>query len=290
MRAFVLAALLLCPVAATAQPDPALDAPFKFLEEAADPAIRSSFGLAAVIAIGTALPTPGSEDPSGHLVATDGFTGFGTARAAIERPFIARGTVTAGYGRFSEEGLVSAESADLEGVIAVVMSGGFRDLYAVSGSGLGTVSVSGRMTGALELAPFANLFSYSPSGELLDFDGVSTLDARDFELTVDTAPGADVVLVLIHLFGPLEAVQDGPPVSDSFEMVVDQVRASEGLDLHAVSGALRPADGGYVYAAIPEPSTPALLWGGPGVLGLWAVGRRAARTRPAPPSSPAMSS
>ena len=92
MRAFVLAALLLCPVAATAQPDPALDAPFKFLEEAADPAIRSSFGLAAVIAIGTALPTPGSEDPSGHLVATDGFTGFGTARAAIERPFIARGT------------------------------------------------------------------------------------------------------------------------------------------------------------------------------------------------------
>lgn len=278
MRSLLFAVLLLCSLTAQAQtdPDPFNRSINRFLLEAGDPSIKTSFGLAAAGATGTAIPSgPDSKGPFGLQADSDGLIGVGTVDAAIEVPFDAFARVTVGFGFFREEGRAFARDAALEGPVRALPFGGFRDLYTVSGAGSGTVSVFGHATGSPDTAPRANLVAHTGSGVLLDSDQfVAGGSASSFQLTVDAVPGSEVLLVISDLFRSVEAVQGGPPVAFTFEMGVDRIEASPGLDLAASSRALRADDGSYVYAPIPEPSTAALL-----LLGLLVVGLGSARLR-----------
>lgn len=137
-------------------------------------------------------------------------------------------------------------------------------MLTVTGSGTspGTVTAFGRV-GATSGDGVA-LLTYSASGVLLDSDGFTSKgSAGSFQLTVEASPGAQVLLLMQHLFeGPLRAEQGGPPQSASFDMAVNRLEASKGLFLTAASGGLRAIDGGYIYAPIPEPSTIALMLAG----------------------------
>ena len=96
MRALVLAGLLLCSLASHAQgPSAFQDSIDQWREEAGDPSIKTSFGLAAVAVRGTAVPgPPGQEGPFGLQGKDDGLIGLGTIDLAIDAPFDARGNVT----------------------------------------------------------------------------------------------------------------------------------------------------------------------------------------------------
>jgi hypothetical protein len=283
MRALVFAGLLLCSLTGHAQgdPDPFNNSIAKWIEEANDPSIRTSFGLAAVAVAGTAIQgPPGQEGPFGPQGQSDGLIGLGTIDLAIDAPFDARGNVTAGLGFFRGDGFAFGRDAFFEPgqPPAVVMAGGFRDMLTVTGSGTspGTVSAFGRV-GATSGDGVA-LLTYSASGALLDSDSFGSSGSADsFQLTVEAPPGAQVLLIMQHLFARLEAGRGVPPQSTSFDLAVNRLETSEGLFLEAASGGLRAVDGGYIYGPIPEPSAVALMLAGLGLLVVWRV-----RTRTAP--------
>jgi hypothetical protein len=266
MRALVLAGLLLCSLTSHAQLSPAFIAVDKWLEEAGDPSIKTSFGLAAVFVGGTAVPgPPGQEGPFGRQRKSDGLIGLGTIDVAIDAPFDARGSVTAGLGFFRGDGFANPRDALFEPgePPQVLMFGGFRDMLTVTGPGTGpgTVSAFGRTGDTTGDGAF--LLTYSASGALLDSDNFrSSGSAGSFQLTVDAPPGAQVLLIMEHLFERLDAVQGGPPLSTRFDLAVNRFETSEGLSVTAASGGLQAVDGGYVYAPIPEPSTTALMLAG----------------------------
>ena len=279
MRALVLAGLLLCSLTSHAQLSPAFIAVDKWLEEADDPSIKTSFGLAAVFVAGTAVRgPPGQEGPFGRQRKSDGLIGLGTIDVAIDAPFDARGNVTAGLGFFRADGFANPRDALFEPGEPpfVLMFGGFRDMLTVAGPGTGPgmVSAFGRVGATSDDGVF--LLTYSASGALLDSDIFrSSGSAGSFQLTVDAPPGSQVLLYMSHLFERLDAVQGGPPQSTSFDLAVNRLETSDGLFLTAASGGLRAVDGSYVYAPIPEPSTTALMLAGLLVI----LGTCSARTR-----------
>ena len=282
MRALVLAGLLLCSLTSHAQgdPDPFNSSLFKWIFESSDPSIKTSFGLAAVVVRGTAIPgPPEQEGPFGLQGKDDGLIGLGTIDLAIDAPFDAHGNVTAGLGFFRGDGFAFARDALIEDTVFVVLAGGFRDMLTVTESGAspGTVSAFGR-TGETT-GDGAFLHTYSASGVLLDSDNFrSSGSAGSFQLTVDAPPGAQVLLIMEHLLERIDAVQGGPPQSTSFDLAVNRFETSEGLSLTAASGGLQAVDGGYVYAPIPEPSTIALMLAGLLVI----LGTCSARSRRSP--------
>jgi len=269
---------MLCSLTSHAQRPPSFqDSVSQWLEEAGNPSIKTSFGLAAVVVRGTALPgPPGQEGPFGLQGKDDGLIGLGTIDLSIDAPFDARGSVTAGFGFFTGDGFAFARDALLEDTAFVVLAGGFRDMLTVTGPGTGpgTVSAFGRVGATSDDGVF--LDTYSASGALLDRDSFrSSGSAASFQLTVDAPPGAQVLLIMEHLFERIDAVEGGPPQSTSFDLAVNRLETSEGLFLTAASGGLRAVDGGYVYAPIPEPSTIALMLAGLLVI----LGTCSARTR-----------
>jgi hypothetical protein len=276
MRALVLAGLLLCSLASHAQgPSAFQDSIDQWREEAGDPSIKTSFGLAAVAVRGTAVPGPqGQEGPFGLQGKDDGLIGLGTIDLSIDAPFDARGNVTAGLGFFRGDGFAFARDALLEDTVIVALAGGFRDMLTVTGPGTapGTVSAFGRTGDTAGDGAF--LFTYSASGVLLDSDNFrSSGSAGSFQLTVDAPPGAQVLLIMTRPFERIDAVQGGPPLSTRLDLAVNRFETSEGLSLTAASGGLQAVDGGYVYAPIPEPSTIALMFAGLGLIA-WIAGNR----------------
>jgi hypothetical protein len=264
MRALVLAGLLLCSLSSHAQPSPAFIAVDKWLGEAGDPSIKTSFGLAVVAVGGTAIPgPPGQEGPFGRQLRSDGLIGLGTIDLAIDAPFDARGNVTAGLGFFRGDGFAFARDALFDTPPFVVMFGGFRDMLTVSGptSGTGSISLFGHV-GATTGDSVA-LLTYSSSGALLDSDRfASSGSAAPFQLAVDAPPSSQVLLLMEHLFERIDAVEGGPPLSTRFDLAVDRIETSEDVRLTASSGGLRTVEGSYVYPPIPEPSTTALMLAG----------------------------
>ena len=266
MRALVLAGLLLCSLTSHAQPSPAFIAVDKWLAEADDPSIKTSFGLAAKRTLLSWWAwDSGASHKHGRQRKSDGLIGLGTIDVAIDAPFDARGSVTAGLGFFRGDGFANPRDALFEPgePPQVLMFGGFRDMLTVTGPGTGpgTVSAFGRTGDTTGDGAF--LLTYSASGALLDSDNFrSSGSAGSFQLTVDAPPGAQVLLIMEHLFERLDAVQGGPPLSTRFDLAVNRFETSEGLSVTAASGGLQAVDGGYVYAPIPEPSTTALMLAG----------------------------
>jgi len=282
MRALVLAGLLLCSLASRAQgPSAFQDSIDQWREEAGNPFIKTSFGLAAVVVRGSGIPPPPEQGPVGLQGKDDGLIGLGTIDLAIDEPFDARGNVTAGLGFFRGDGFANPRDALFEPgePPQVLMFGGFRDMLTVTGPGTGpgTVSAFGRTGDTTGDGAF--LLTYSASGALLDSDNFrSSGSAGSFQLTVDAPPGAQVLLIMEHLLERIDAVQGGPPQSTSFDLAVNRFETSEGLSLTAASGGLQAVDGGYVYAPIPEPSTIALMLAGLLVI----LGTCSARSRRSP--------
>ena len=281
MRALVLAGLLLCSLASRAQgPSAFQDSIDQWREEAGNPFIKTSFGLAAVAVRGSGIPRPPEQGPAGLQGKDDGLIGLGTIDLAIHDPFDARGNVTAGLGFFRGDGFAFARDALIDDTVFVILAGGFRDMLAVTGPGAspGTVSAFGR-AGETSGDGVA-LRTYSASGALLDSDGfVSSGSAGSFQLTVDAPPGAQVLLIMQHVFERIDAVEGGPPLSARIDLAVNRLETSGGLSLTAASGGLHAVGGGYIYAPIPEPSTVAMLLAGLGLIAWNAGHRRSPRAR-----------